>query len=213
MASEQNFKWVCQLDDDGYFICMTRADVDPLEATERYLVPRGAIEAPEPDLKKGYVCRWIDGEWEYVEDHRGEVVFDKKTGEQLTHHELGALPDAVTTIPPVPYSKWSESKNTWVELDNADELRLIDRRIAAGCLSRNQFLTGIEIDHGESKEDLLEIVERELEGAQLIKVRNAITEAIELRLINDDIWHFLTQTLGMRISEVFEFWEEAKNIY
>lgn len=213
MTSDQNFKWVCQLDESNYFLCMTKADVDPLENDTRYLIPRGAIVAPEPKLKKGYVCRWTDGKWEYVEDHRGEVVFDKKTGEQSIHHELGALPDAVTTIPPVPYSKWSESKSTWVELSNADELRLIDRRIAAGCLSRNQFLTGIEINHGESKEALLEIVERKLEGAQLIKVRNAITEASELRLINDDIWHFLTQILGMQISEVFEFWEEAKDIY
>lgn len=150
---------------------------------------------------------------EIIDDFRGAAVFDKKTGEQLTHHELGMLPDAVTTIPPIPYSKWSESKNTWVELSNADELRLMDRRIAAGSLSRNQFLTGIEISRGENKGNLLEIVERELVGTHLIKVRNAINEASELSLINDDIWQFLTQTLNMQIDKLFEFWEEAKEIH
>lgn len=148
-----------------------------------------------------------------IEDYRNQTVYKKETGEQLTHHELGTLPDAVTTIPPIPYSKWSESKNTWVELSNADELRLMDRRIAAGSLSRNQFLTGIEISRGENKGNLLAIVERELVGTHLIKVRNAINEASELSLINDDIWQFLTQTLNMQIDKLFEFWEEAKEIH
>ena len=148
-----------------------------------------------------------------IDDFRGSAVFDKNTGEQLTHHELGTLPDAVTMIPPIPYSKWSESKNTWVELSNADELRLLDRRRAAGTLTRNQILTEIEIKLGETKEKLLEIAERELVGEHLIKVRNAINEAIEFTLENDDIWQFFTETLGITIDKLFEFWEEAKKNY
>lgn len=148
-----------------------------------------------------------------IEDYRNQTVYKKDTGEQLTHHELGALPDVVTTIPPIPYSKWSESKNTWVELDNADELRLLDRRKAAGTLSRNQILTEIEIKLGETKEKLLEIAERELVGEHLIKVRNAINEAVEFTLVNDDIWQFFTETLGITIDKLFEFWEEAKKNY
>ena len=150
---------------------------------------------------------------EIIDDFRGTAVFDKSTGEQLTHRELGALPETVTTIPPIPYSKWSESKNTWVELDNADELRLLDRRAAAGTLTRNQILTEIEIRRDENKEKLLEIAERELEGIHLIKVRNAINEAVEFTLINDDIWQFFTETLGIEIDTLFEFWEEAKKNY
>ncbi len=150
---------------------------------------------------------------EIIDDFRGIAVFDKKTGEQITHHELGMLPEAVTTIPPIPYSKWSESKNTWVELDNADELRLLDRRKAAGTLTRNQILTEIEIRRGENKEKLLEIAERELKGEHLIKVRNVINEAIEFTLANDDIWLFFTETLGIEIEQLFEFWEEAKKNY
>ena len=150
---------------------------------------------------------------EIIDDFRGSAVFDKNTGEQLTHHELGALPETVTTIPPIPYSKWSESKSTWVELSNADELRLKDRRRAAGTLTRNQILTEIEIRIGETKEKLLEIAERELVGEHLIKVRNVINEAIEFTLENDDIWQFFTETLGITIDKLFEFWEEAKKNY
>ena len=148
-----------------------------------------------------------------IEDYRNQAVYKKDTGEQLTHHELGALPDTVTTIPPIPYSKWSESKNTWVELSNADELRLLDRRKAAGTLTRNQILTEIEIRLGETKEKLLEIAELKLEGEHLIKVRNVINEAVEFTLINDDIWQFFTETLGIAIDTLFEFWEEAKKNY
>lgn len=148
-----------------------------------------------------------------IDDFRGSAVFDKKTGEQLTHHELGALPETVTTIPPIPYSKWSESKSTWVELSNADELRLMDRRKAAGPLTRNQILTEIEIQLGENKEKLLEIAELKLKGDRLIKVRNAINEAIEFTLLNDDIWLFFTETLEIQIDTLFEFWEEAKKNY
>lgn len=89
----------------------------------------------------------------------------------------------------------------------------MDRRRAAGTLTRNQILTEIEIQLGETKEKLLEIAERELVGEHLIKVRNAINEAIEFVLTNDDIWQFFTETLGIAIDKLFEFWEEAKKNY
>jgi len=98
-------------------------------------------------------------------------------------------------------------------VSDADELRLLDKRKNAGMLNRNQILTQIELEHGENKEKLVEIAERELTGAHLVKVRNAIMEAQTFTLENDDIWQFFTETLNINQDELFRLWEQAKSNY
>ena len=141
------------------------------------------------------------------------MVYIKTTGEEIEHKELGALPDTVTLIAPTPYSEWSESANNWVEKPNAEELRLKDRRIKAGYLTRNQLLTVLEIHRGDNKEKLVEIATSKLTGVSLIKVRNALLEAQTFTLTNDDIWQFFTEILAIDIQLLFEMWEEAQNNY
>ncbi|NUE66713.1 hypothetical protein [Snodgrassella sp. ESL0253] len=148
-----------------------------------------------------------------VEDYRSEKVYLKETGEQVTITEIGVLPDNVTTLSPIPYSEWSEETGKWVEKSNVDELRLWDKRKDAGILSRSQILTEIELQHGKSKDKLVEIAERELIGAHLIKVRNTILEAQTFTLANDDIWQFFTETLNIDQDRLFRLWEEAKKNY
>ena len=148
-----------------------------------------------------------------IDDYRGQKVYIKTTGEEIEHKELGALPNDVTTIPPIAYSVWSESKNKWVEKPNAEELRLKDRRIKAGYLTRNQLLTVLEIHRGDNKEKLLEIATSKLTGVSLIKIRNALLEAQTFTLTNDDIWQFFTEILAIDIQLLFEMWEEAQNNY
>ena len=92
-------------------------------------------------------------------------------------------------------------------------MRLFDKRKDAGTLNRNQILTQIELVHGENKDKLVEIAERELSGVHLIKVRNAIMEAQTFTLENDDIWQFFTETLNINQDELFRLWEQAKNNY
>ena len=148
-----------------------------------------------------------------INDYRGQKVYLKTTGEEIEHKELGALPNDVTTIPPIAYSVWSESKNKWVEKPNAEELRLKDRRIKAGYLTRNQLLTVLEIHRGDNKEKLVEIATSKLTGVSLIKIRNALLEAQTFTLTNDDIWQFFTEILAIDIQLLFEMWEEAQNNY
>ena len=111
-----------------------------------------------------------------IDDYRGQKVYLKMTGEEIEHKELGALPDTVTLIAPVPYSEWSESANNWVAKPNADELRMQDRRKNAGSLNRNQILTELEIRLGFDKEKLVDIANERLEGVRQIKIRNIILE-------------------------------------
>ena len=204
---------VCQLDENNYFIGMTIADLDPLNTDGNYLIPWLCIIADEPELKAGYIPQWLGNVWKYIEDHRGETVYSKQTGERIRISELGALPNDVTTQAPLPYSEWSEKAETWIEVSNADELRQLDKRKNAGMLNRSQILTQIELEYGKNKEKLVEIAERELTGIHLIKVRNAIMEAQTFTLENDDIWQFFTDTLDIDQDRLFRLWEEAKSNY
>ena len=62
--------------------------------------------------KAGYaICRSVDlNSWEYVPDHRGEVVYSTETGEIAVP---GDYPENTTTIAPLtPYDEWDGEK--WV---------------------------------------------------------------------------------------------------
>lgn len=65
--------------------------------------------------KDGYaICRSMDlNSWEYVPDHRGEIVYDTETGDAKEITNLGDYPENTTTIAPLtPYDKWYGNK--WV---------------------------------------------------------------------------------------------------
>ncbi|WP_370387818.1 hypothetical protein [Snodgrassella alvi] len=201
---------VCQLDEDGYFVGMTTADLDPVVKNGHYLIPRLCIESDEPEHKNGFIPQWNDGQWKYIEDHRGEVVYLKKTGEKQTITAIGKLSKDVTTCAPLPFTEWSEEAGAWVDVANADELRLQDKKEKAGVITRSQLLTAIELQYGKNKDDLLEIAERELTGERLIKIRAAILEAQFFRLDNEDLWLFFTETLSIEPDKLFELWETAE---
>ncbi|AIR06347.1 tail assembly protein [Cedecea neteri] len=72
------------------------------------------IDAP-PVLKDGVVvCRTEDfSAWEYVDDHRGDMVYSKKTGQPRIISMLGGYPLNMTLDAPItPYDKWDGEK--WV---------------------------------------------------------------------------------------------------
>ncbi|TGB95886.1 tail fiber assembly protein [Escherichia sp. E2748] len=65
--------------------------------------------------KAGYtICRSVDlKSWEYVSDHRGEIVYSTETGESKEIKTPGDYPENTTTIAPsTPYDKWDGEK--WV---------------------------------------------------------------------------------------------------
>ncbi|MCW0332983.1 tail fiber assembly protein [Pantoea ananatis] len=79
------------------------------------LPANSCIDAPL-DVKDGMVaCRTKDLlSWEYISDHRGETVYDIKTGESLIIKELGDYPTNTTSIVPASdFCKWNGEN--WVE--------------------------------------------------------------------------------------------------
>ena len=70
------------------------------------------LDAPGT-YKAGYaICRSVDfNSWEYMPDHRGEIVFSTETGESKEITAPGDYPDNTTTIAPLtPYDKWDGEK-------------------------------------------------------------------------------------------------------
>ena len=54
-------KQVSQLDQNGYFVGVTKADPSPLEPGV-YLIPGGCIDEPAPTVPEGQRAKW-EGEW------------------------------------------------------------------------------------------------------------------------------------------------------
>ncbi|WP_193789295.1 hypothetical protein [Muribacter muris] len=61
-------KAICQLDEHGFFIGETQADLSPLEADEGvYLMPANTVDVAPPEEKIGFLAQWRDDAWHYIE--------------------------------------------------------------------------------------------------------------------------------------------------
>ncbi|WP_407230849.1 tail fiber assembly protein [Escherichia coli] len=112
--------------------------------------------------KAGYaICRSADfNSWEYVPDHRGEIIYSTETGESKEITALGDYPENTTTIAPLtPYDKWDGEK--WVTdteaqhsaaLDAAEVKRqsLIDAAMASISLIQLKLQAGRKLTQAET---------------------------------------------------------------
>ncbi|MCV5147722.1 tail fiber assembly protein, partial [Escherichia coli] len=111
------------------------------------------LDAPG-SYKAGYaICRSADfNSWEYVPDHRGEIVFSTETGESKEITAAGDYPDNTITIAPLtPYDKWDGEKwvtdteaqhNAAVEAAEAQRQSLIDAAMASISLIQLKLQAG-----------------------------------------------------------------------
>ncbi|HCL7062584.1 TPA: tail fiber assembly protein [Escherichia coli] len=77
--------------------------------------------------KAGYaICRSVNlNSWEYVPDHRGEIVYNTETGESKQITAPSDYPENTTTIAPLtPYDKWDGEK--WVTDTEAQHSAAVD---------------------------------------------------------------------------------------
>lgn len=78
-------------------------------------LPANSCTDAPGESKQGFaVCRTADfTAWEYVADHRGEVVYSTETGKEVSITAPGDYPENTTTLAPAtPYDKWNGSE--WV---------------------------------------------------------------------------------------------------
>lgn len=112
--------------------------------------------------KAGYaICRSADfNSWEYVPDHRGEIVYNTETGEPKEITSLGDYPENTTTIAPLtPYDKWDGEKwvtdteaqhSAAVEAAEAKRQSLIDAAMDSISLIQLKLRAGRKLTEAET---------------------------------------------------------------
>ena len=117
----------------------------------------------EPGIHKaGYaICRSMDlNSWEYVPDHRGEIVYNTETGDVKEITALGDYPENTTTIAPLtPYDKWDGEKwvtdteaqhSAAVDAAEAQRQSLIDAAMASISLIQLKLQAGRKLTQAET---------------------------------------------------------------
>lgn len=112
--------------------------------------------------KAGYaICRSVDlNSWEYVPDHRGEVVYSTETGDTKEITVPGDYPENTTTIAPLtPYDEWDGEKwvtdteaqhSAAVEAAEAQRQSLIDAAMASISLIQLKLQAGRKLTQPEN---------------------------------------------------------------
>ncbi|HAN6025247.1 tail fiber assembly protein [Escherichia coli] len=112
--------------------------------------------------KAGYaICRSVDlNSWEYVPDHRGEVVYSTETGDTKEITVPGDYPENTTTIAPLtPYDEWDGEKwvtdteaqhSAAVGAAEAQRQSLIDAAMASISLIQLKLRAGRKLTQAET---------------------------------------------------------------
>lgn len=136
------------------------------ESTEYLAVGVGipahsCLDAPG-EYKDGYtICRSVDlKSWEYVSDHRGEIVYNTETGDAKEITAPGDYPENTTTIAPLtPYDKWDGEKwvtdteaqhSAAVDAAEAQRQSLIDAAMASISLIQLKLQAGRKLTQAET---------------------------------------------------------------
>ncbi|HIA8869004.1 TPA: tail fiber assembly protein [Escherichia coli] len=112
--------------------------------------------------KAGYaICRSMDlNSWEYVPDHRGEIIYSTETGESKEITAPGDYPENTTIIAPLtPYDKWDGEKwvtdteaqrSAAVDAAEAQRQSLIDAAMASISLIQLKLRAGRNLTQAET---------------------------------------------------------------
>lgn len=120
-------------------ICISAGDITVYEynnATGEYagtsteFIPVGvsipALSTITPPLspQEKQCCVWIDGAWEYIADHRGEVVYNTENRSAVEITALGDYPsDTTVTAPATDYDVWNNGG--WVTDTKAQQAAIV----------------------------------------------------------------------------------------
>ena len=109
MSDLPQTKPVCQLDAEGFYVCQTVADADPMQP-ENWLIPAGCIDTEPPEVKPNLAAKWQPESktWAYLPDHRGKTAYRTDNGQPETVQTAGELPALLTLItPPSELHRWN----------------------------------------------------------------------------------------------------------
>ena len=93
----------------------TKEFLQELEINEAYGTNLPFTTTVKPLAKKdGFVICFKGTKWEYVEDNRNTVVYNKETKQESKIDYLEKIKDDVTTLKPEQFDKWDYKTNSWV---------------------------------------------------------------------------------------------------
>lgn len=110
----ENSGWISVYNHDynGEFL-----DVGTVYISEGGGIPINTTLTPPPPAKDGFAIVLKNGSWEYEEDHRGQVFYDKATRGKVEIKDLGPIPSNLTSlIPTSDHDRWNATLGKW-ELD------------------------------------------------------------------------------------------------
>ncbi|EBG3585908.1 tail fiber assembly protein [Salmonella enterica subsp. enterica] len=86
-------------------------------------LPANCTDIAPPDIPASHIAVF-DAKtqtWNLKEDHRGEMVYDTTTGNQVYISDPGPLPENVTSVSPGGgYKKWDSKAKVWVNDEAAE---------------------------------------------------------------------------------------------
>ena len=91
-----NSKQVVQLDEEGYFVGFSTADMSPLEEGV-WLIPFGAIDVEAPVVPEDKKAKWENNEWVFV-----YIIKEQPTVEEVTEEVLPEVVLDPVDVPVIP---------------------------------------------------------------------------------------------------------------
>lgn len=118
-----------------------------LEINEAYGINLPFTTTIKPLAKKdGFAVCFNGTEWEYIEDNRNTVVYNKETKQESRIDYLGKIKEDVTTLKPEQFDKWDYTTNSWVCDEVAKDKYELEIKIAEAkaYLSSTDFYMTID---------------------------------------------------------------------
>lgn len=93
----------------------TKEVIQELEINEAYGTNLPFTTTIKPLAKKdGFAICFNGTKWEYIEDFRNTVVYNKETKQESRIDYIGKIKDDVTTLKPEQFDKWDYDNNVWI---------------------------------------------------------------------------------------------------
>jgi hypothetical protein len=116
----------------------TKEFLQEIEISEQYGINLPFTTTVKPLTKKEDFAICFNGtKWEYIEDNRNTVVYNKETKQESRIDYLGAIKDDVTTLKPEQFDKWDYETNSWV----CDEVEKEKARVQSINSYTQSFIT------------------------------------------------------------------------
>ena len=93
----------------------TKEFLEELKISEAYGTNLPFTTTVKPLAKKdGFAVCFNGTKWEYIEDIRNTIVYNKETKQESKISYLGKIKEDVTTLKPEQFDKWDYETNRWI---------------------------------------------------------------------------------------------------